>query len=194
MYYGIYKSLRNSAWQCLLDFNITSLPVDVLKIARDLNIHVVKNSSVDDLEENERGKSYCNEGDWIIVYDDTCDVSLARFTLAHELGHILLGHDLICSDYPNTSEFSKKPLSEEQADAFALRLLCPACVIDALDVASGEDIVGFCKVPLNSANLRFKRLAELRKRNKFLSDPLERQVFENFKPFLSLHACYKEKS
>ena len=48
MYYGLYKGIRNSAWKCLEDFKIDSLPVDVLKITRAAGIRVIKNSAVID--------------------------------------------------------------------------------------------------------------------------------------------------
>ena len=74
MYYGLYKNLRNAAWKCLSDFEIDTLPVDVLKITRAAGIRVIKNSAVNDLLPGERGKAYYNGINWFIIYDDTQSV------------------------------------------------------------------------------------------------------------------------
>ncbi len=58
----------------------------------------------------------------IILYDDGVNnVGRRNWTIAHELGHILLGH----------SDVSK--MNEREADAFAAELLMPEAVIRFLD-------------------------------------------------------------
>ena len=156
MYYGLYKGIRNSAWQCLTDFKIDSLPVDVLKITRAAGIRVIKNSDVHDLLPGERGKAYYNGVNWFIIYDNTQSTELSRFTIAHELCHIFLGHALTYAQYSNVQEFGIKPKAEEQADAFAIRLLCPSAVIMALDIQDAESIAKYCRVPLSHAKIAQK--------------------------------------
>ena len=58
MYYKIYKDIRNAAWQCLLDFEIDTLPVDVLKIAKVAGIRVIKNSVVKILKDEEKARQW----------------------------------------------------------------------------------------------------------------------------------------
>ena len=123
MYYGLFKDIRESAWKCLLEFEIEALPVDILKITRKVGISVVKNSSVGDLMPNEYAKSYFNGHRWIVIYDDTKPVDVCRFAIAHELGHFFLGHDLTHTRYANIKEFGARPKAEQQADMFALRTL-----------------------------------------------------------------------
>ena len=185
MYYAIYKDVRDSAWECLLNFHINKLPVDVLAIARDADIHVIRNSLVNKLYGHEFGKALTDGLDWIIIYDDTQPVSTCRFTLAHELGHIFLGHHLKYAKYAGTQEFVGKPKSEQQADMFALRLLCPACILHALSLTTAEEIATVCKIPLNMAALRAERMRELNKRGKFLTSPLEKSVYKNFQTYLA---------
>ncbi|MBR2387885.1 MAG: ImmA/IrrE family metallo-endopeptidase [Clostridia bacterium] len=186
MYYGIYKNIRESAWKCLSEFNISSLPVDILKIARQVGIHVKKNSDVHDLMPGELGKSYFNGYVWFIIYDDSQPVDVCRFTIAHELGHFFLGHDLTYSKYSEIRGFSQKAKEEEQADAFALRLLTPACVLKELDLHTPEEIAKYCNVPLSCATERSKRMKTLYKRNMFFTSQLETEVYENFKPYVRL--------
>lgn len=185
MYYAIYKGIRNSAWQCLIDFGIDRFPVDILKIARTAGVKIVKNSLVDDLDPSEYGKSYYDGTKWIIIYDDTNDIVTSRFTIAHELGHIFLGHAMTHAKYCNIREFGKKPRSEQQADMFAIRLLCPACVLKDMNISSAKDLASICRIPLPWAEIRYSRLKELNKRNKYFTDPLEIEVYNKFTGILS---------
>ena len=184
MYYAIYRDIRDSAWKCLLNFRVNSLPVNVLAIARTANIHVIRNSLVNKLVEEEKGKALTDGRDWIIVYDDTQPTDVCRFAIAHELGHIFLGHDLKYAKYAGMQEFVEKQKAEQQADAFALRLLCPACVLRTLDLTTAEEIAADCKIPLDVAKLRADRMRELTKRNKFFTSPLEKEVYQKFENYL----------
>lgn len=180
MYYAIYQNVRNSAWQCLLDFQINSLPVDILKIATEANIHVIKNSLIHDLLPGERGKAYFNGWKWIIIYDDLQPTVVSRFTLAHELGHIFLGHHLAYIKYSEIQEFQNAGKAEKQANAFAQRLLCPACVLWGLNLHTADEIAQHCRVPLDIAQARAQQMKVLYEREKFLTNPMEKAVYNNF--------------
>ena len=97
----------------------------------------------------------------------------------HELGHILLGHlgeyDLVNRE-PQPGD---NPI-EQAANVFASRLLAPACVLWALNVRTPEEIADICQISHQSASFRAERMAELYKRGKFLTSPLERKVYEQF--------------
>ncbi len=65
----------------------------------------------------------------LVLYDDSITNEGRRnWTIAHELGHVLLGH----------TELNK--LTEREADAFAAELLMPESVIRYLDRLEGEPI------------------------------------------------------
>lgn len=184
MYYGAYKNIRESAWQCLLDFKVDSLPVDVRNIAAQAGIKVVSNSTLDVLKPEERGRSYFDGELWVIIYNDKMSVERSRYTLAHEIGHIFLGHDLKHSEMANVKKFSSKPRLEIEADTFALRLLCPACVIHSLELQSAQEIAEYCKIELPYAEQRFSRMKVLNKRNKFLTSETEQQIYQNFLEYI----------
>ena len=185
MYYKIYTDIRDAAWQCLIDNNIDSLPVDVLKIAQQSNIDVKKNSRIKILLPDEYAKAFYNGEKWIIVYNDRNDVPVSRFAIAHELGHILLGHVKTYAKYATIEDLGIKPKAEKQADMFALRLLCPACIVAALDLHTPEEISAFCRVPTHWAQKRSDRMKELYKKNKFFSNNLEIEIRKNFNIYLS---------
>lgn len=185
MYYKIYTDIRDAAWQCLLDNNIDSLPVDVLKIASQSNIDVKKNSNLKILLPDEYAKALNNGDKWIIVYNDLNDVVDSRFAIAHELGHILLGHVKTYAKYATIEDIGIKPKAENQADMFALRLLCPACILMELDLHTPEEISAVCRVPTHWAQKRSDRMKELYKKNKFFTNNLEIEIHKNFNIYLS---------
>ena len=65
--YGRYKNARNSAWQVLIDYNITYLPVKVSQIAKKANIKILKNSKYNILTKNQIGLSFKHADKWYIV-------------------------------------------------------------------------------------------------------------------------------
>lgn len=183
MYYGVYKNARDGAWQCLLDYRIGTLPVPLNRIARNVGIKLVANSAVNLLNPNERGYAENVKGKWYIVYNDDDTVPAIRFTIAHELGHIFLGHDFD-KGYTRTKRFAIKPQTESEADVFASRLLCPAVVLWGLNLHTTDEIAAACNVSQATARIRADRMRELYQRGKFLTSSLERAVYAQFEEFI----------
>lgn len=182
MLYGKYKNVRNSAWQSLIDFNVHKLPVSVNDIAGQLGVKVIKNSKIHKLKNKQRGLTIYDTQNWYIVFDDTEPVPVCRFTVAHELGHILLGHMMTQAVKYRTFAFRDE--TEQSADMFAIRLLAPACVLWGLNLHTAEDIARVCNISYTAAKYRAERMQLLYARNKFLTSPLEIKVYEQFKEFV----------
>lgn len=182
--YGIYQNIRDSAWRCLIDFKIDRLPIDVLKIATAANVRVIQNSKIDLLRPQDYGRCYYDGEYWYIVYDDRASIERSRFTVAHELGHIFLGHHMQYAKYSHIQEIKRMPVAEKQANSFATRLLCPACVLWKLNINTAEDLSAICKVDISVAQERMKRLKELYSRNRFFTSPLEKEVFLGFDDYI----------
>lgn len=181
--YGVYKKARNASWQALIDNKVESLPVDIVQIVRNNGIRLLKNSRTDELRSGEAGISIFDGTQWYIVYDDLLPIGRKRFTVAHELGHIVLGHPLIAGFHARTTGDSVTQ-TESEANIFASRFLAPACVLWGLNVHTAADISRICEISLEAAGIRAKRMEELYKRNMFLTSPLERQVYSQFKAFV----------
>ena len=109
-----------------------------------------------------------------------------RFTCAHELGHIILGHvgcyDLVCRE----PEPGDNPI-EHAANVFASRLLAPACVLWGCGVQSAEDIERLCDISHAASEFRWARMQELYRRQRFLTSPLERLVYAQFEDYIKGH-------
>lgn len=180
-YYGIYQTSRNASWQFLIDNNINKLPVSLGVVCKNLHYKILEDSKIHYLQANQRGISFCKDNIWYIVLQDKLNPPTQRYTLAHELGHIFLGHPLIDGKYGRTFANNQE---EYQAERFAIDILAPACVLWGLDLHSAEDIARVCNISITSAQKRARRMEELYRRNMFLSHPLERQVYQQFKKFI----------
>jgi Zn-dependent peptidase ImmA (M78 family) len=184
MKYEEYKNSRDAAWKILRDQNISSLPVPVVKICRNLGIVVKFNDELSDKINS--GQCTIIDGQPFIFIAPDCPPQRRRFTIAHELGHILLGH-VGQSDLINREPSPMDSPIEQAANVFASRLLAPVCVLWGCGVQTAEEISKLCDISKTAAEYRFKRYQVLLKRDRFLSSPLERQVFDNFRPFIQEH-------
>lgn len=181
MNYGQYKNARNASWQCLIDYKVNSLPVKVSQIAKRADITLLRNSAVNLLSENESGITLVQDDKLYIIYANEQSPQRCRFTIAHELGHIFLGH-LFKSD---GNGFLKTDEAEHSANVFARDLLAPACVLHELQALTAAAISDLCDISLEAATYRAERIAELERRNAFYLHPLERQVKEQFTNFIN---------
>ncbi len=181
--YGVYKNIRDASWRCLVDYKVDRLPVNLNSIARTADIRILKNSTVGELSPNESGISLYINGKWYIIYDDENLPARSRFTIAHELGHIFLGHKLKRGYHARTFD-TRRPPVEREADSFAARLLAPACVLWGLNLHTPEEISAVCGISLAAAKIRSERMSVLYDRNKFLTNPLERAVYDSFSEYI----------
>lgn len=183
MDYGKYKNARNASWQCILDYNIKTLPVMVTNIIKQSNnIRLFKNSDVNELEDGESGKTIYRKNIFEIIYKDTEPSSRCRFTIAHELGHIFLGHLLINKVAYRT--FKVNDSNESEANVFARDLLAPACVLHELDITKAIDISKLCNISYEAATYREERMKQLEMRNAWYLHPLEQKVRDQFDDFI----------
>lgn len=177
--YRRYKTSRDLAWRILLNEGVTELPVKITALCKQMGIRVSHFDPSDDSD----GYSTIFLGMPRIFVSRNCTPERQRFTIAHELGHILLGHvgeyDLVNRE-PDPGD---NPI-EHEANVFASRLLAPACVLWALDAYTPEDIASLCRISKQSACFRAERMAILKERGKFLSSPLERKLYEQFSDYI----------
>lgn len=199
MQYQNYQKSRDLVWRVLIKQNISSLPVKVGDICKAMHIRVISygtgrehinNFDIYARPESNDGFTYQNT----IFYNEQCTVARQRFTVAHELGHILLhnGNGL----YNREPQVKDNPI-EQEANVFASRLLAPACVLWGLGVTNAEQIAELCNISMQSAKFRMERLNKLYGREKefrqkygrscFLLSPAERAVYEQFREYISEH-------
>ena len=209
MNYTCYKNARTAAWQALLDCGITELPVSVTEICQKNNIllssyekskDIIRAANLTENMEQNDGFSLHLGDCYFIFYDGSRINTRCRFTVAHELGHILLGHfedprQKTPYTVLNRDPSEKDSSLEREANVFASRLLAPACVLWALGVTTAEEIIDLCGISWPSADFRLQRLNLLYDRDRemtrtkgrgcFLRAPLEKEVYKQFSPFIA---------
>lgn len=195
MNYKVYQQVRNASWQILIDCEVKELPVSLNEICRQLGVRVFSYADAAKIIQNKQlagivaktdGLSFYNGDTPVILFDQTLSLNRNRFTIAHELGHIILGHvkrgqATIRNREPSPDD---NPY-EAAANQFAVRLLAPACVLWGLDLHTPDEISTACGISLASAKFRAERMEVLYKRGKFLTSPLERQLYGQFRDFIA---------
>lgn len=189
--YEHYKKARDMSWKVLLECGINSLPVDLWKIAEhfDLRMHTYSKSDLirflkEDVSQGDGFITYIGGKKEIFVNDKIESKPRRRFTVAHELGHGILNHDISKVHFRNSEIDSQTDMQELQANVFARDILMPATVLAALDIHTPEEIMKLCDVSRRSAEIRAERMEELYRRNMFNRHPEERKVRELFDDFI----------
>lgn len=202
----LYEHSRNSAWQFLVRVGARQFPVKLAPICNSLHIRLRSYQTTSNLLERmglsklmteTEGFIYYANREYTIFYDASRPVLEQRVTLAHELGHIALGHiEQGAFMLENRMSMEENPLDEEAADAFAARLLAPACVLHFARITTAEQIEQTCQITSEFAQYRAQRLANLEERNAalleeqsngyFFRNKLEEDVYRQFKDYIKL--------
>ena len=125
------------------------MPIDPWKVAEALpNVHICKWTVLRDNCGNSDPLFIDKEGadaktqhlrghtDYLVVYDNRVEnYQRVRWTIAHEIGHIVLGHlvsfdsTALCRRTLTETEYK---VLEREADTFAVNLLAPMTIINRL--------------------------------------------------------------
>lgn len=209
MTYKDYQKSRDLVWKIILDMGFAELPIRVSEICKKLNISLLTyrggKKIIDRYQLQKKAKqtdgfTLCANGRYIILYNEQCSDQRNRFTIAHELGHILLKH--ITTDGVHITTINREPSprddpEEQQANVFAARLLAPACVLWGMHVSSAPQIAEVCQISETAATFRMNRLQLLYDREKrffaergkscFCLSPLEQKVYKQFHQYIYSH-------
>lgn len=194
-----YKNSRDAAWQILIKNKVSSLPVSVEKICKAEKIKLFTYAEGEriirklKLYENSIGNDAFSINR-VVFYDDTKPKTRQRFSVAHEIGHIIL-HSPSEATVLNREICSNDSPLEQEANIFASRILAPLSILHFLNVSTAEEISEICNISFVAAEIRYQRLCEIRNRDLemkktkgygcFLLSPLERAVYNNFKAYIS---------
>lgn len=123
-----YKYARDMAKKILRQHKINTVPTDLQVICEKLGLEYVELDDPDELD----GAVLEMDGMRVAMLNKAKPFVRARFTLAHELGHIFLNHDKrefcdaeVAREYGEDVPENQKPAKEREADAFASELLIP---------------------------------------------------------------------
>lgn len=196
----MFGSVNAITWNVLLDCGITELPVRVSLICKKMGVHLCSYGQGYKLIRHFRLGAHTHDSDGflfrmggvpVIFYNQSRPVGRQRFTVAHELGHLVLGHK---GPLINREPSSKDNPVEREANVFAANLLAPACVLRGLGVHSAFGVAEACGISGPAATFRMEQLQRLydrdaaylrdRGRSYFFQSPLEWKLYCQFEPFI----------
>lgn len=186
-----------TSWDILKKAGINSLPTDINIFINTLNIEIITyqeyslflNKSVSEiikLQDND-GFTILNDNTYYIFYNDNIsNLQRKRWTIMHEVSHILLGH--ITPGRPLKRSIIKDRLDIE-ADNLTARILAPSCILLLCGVKSATEVSRLCDISLEAGEHRYKHLLELYKKSKFFTNKKEIDIVEQFLPFIAKYIC-----
>lgn len=196
MSYCNYKNARDAAWKTLIECGISSLPVRPSEICRHYNWvladYIYGKRSIELLglsELREKTDGFCavTENHVYIFYDSSLTVGRQRFTVAHEIGHLILGHvGPGTATVENREPTGAEREEELQANQFAARLLAPACVLHEIGATEPEEIQKMCGISKQAAKIRAERMQELERRGRYYTSNLECRVVRQFESYIAI--------
>lgn len=178
-----YYFISHTTRDFILKNKICSLPINLNNIIHQNKWKVIKYSKLkclDIYEYNQLMKlnlgfsELTQKKEYFIFYNDDQPIEVQRFTIAHEIGHIIFNH------FNSPSENR-----EQEANMFAARLLMPMCVLHECKIENELELMELCNVSSISAHYRFERLQLLNNRNKFYTDKNEIEVIKAFEKFVN---------
>ena len=195
-----YKHIKNIVNDIYIKLNINQFPINIIEIISTFdNIKIVsyhqfmidhnltKEETFDLLSSDEGCTDYFKPKDrYIIYYNDLGDKSETRirWTLTHELGHILCGH--YCE---NTKLFSENlteaeyKFKESEANHFTGLLLSNPIILDKLKIRSSSDIEIYCALSFQASKYRYDNYKKWCK-YKIMSSS-DRCILRNFQNYLN---------
>jgi len=146
----------------LLDQGVSALPINPDAAARQSGWEVLCYASFAARIRKDVAHlkaAYANDGfvfwsektqSYVLCYDDSVPMNEIRWTLTHEIGHIVLSHVS-----PSCPILARNGIGnvfyEMEADNFALRVLCPACILQECGVDTLDGIAQMCGIPCSRA-------------------------------------------
>ncbi len=180
-----------TALSILQNYQIQELPFNPMAVARQMNVRVITYESFSKrfgLSQASIVQRYHKDGftvtkanRYIVAYNqEITSVERQRWTITHELCHILLGHF--------TEEGQAESLSiknEREADCLTAQLLAPLPVLHFCSVTSSREISRLCGISLQAAANRLEELSRARRCLNVLRTCEDQELIAHFMEFIN---------
>lgn len=146
----VYNKIKGLASSLYLKYSVCEIPIDVFSVAKKEGYTLFAFSDLDyqgqavlhsfGLDGTSLYDTKTNK--YHIYYDDSACIERQRFTIMHEIGHILLGHK------------EESDLANIMANYFAAYALAPSPLISKFGIEDYVEISNIFKVSIDCAQLR----------------------------------------
>jgi hypothetical protein len=104
-------------------------------------------------------KTFLKDGFYITIYNEKLHPKRIRWTIGHEIGHILLGHFNFEKTYANIGlSGEEREVLEDEANIFCAELMSPFCILKELKATSVQKICDITDLSRFAATNRQKSL------------------------------------
>jgi len=158
-----HRRIENVALRVLEDFKIDRPVVDVVKIANGLGVEVKEVHMPKGYEEV---AGFYEKASKVIYVEENDPPQRKLFSIAHELGHIFLGHQQATVLYRIIKEDQLYSGLEQEANSFAAHLLMPVHMLryymDRYDLGKSDyaKLATIFGVPASSMKYTLERLSD----------------------------------
>lgn len=180
---GRYEEIKNTVADLIERLVIITFPLDIFDICRQLGIKLVRYS---DIPISQRSTLKLGSEDalhvlwelskgvfeYTIYYNDDLPAQRTRFSLVHEIAHIILGH------------LEHSDLAESEANFFAAYLLAPPPLIDYLKISDYTELAVKFNLSYTCAFNSMQRYIKWKSYGSNVIKPYERKIIEAFKTIL----------
>lgn len=164
----------------ILSNNIRRLPIDVVDIAKNNNWFLIPFSKApsfiynkfSELLYTDWGFTLQQDRQYYIFYNDNIKLEIQRFTIAHEIGHIVLKHF-------KDEDFCVK---EKDANIFASCLLMPKSIIKECNVNTIYGVSALCGVSYSAASYKFTKISPLMEQK---NSEIEMRIVKQFDTYIA---------
>lgn len=167
-----YSLINNKVLETFIRGNIKSFPFDCEYLIDELGYKIHKYSEISEIKLNhcllvsdESLRLFDN-----IYYNDSMPIKRIRFSLAHELGHIILDH----GDYLD-------PLKESEANYFASNFLAPRMAIHYAKCKNQNDVAKIFHISQEAAQYAFDDYRRWHRRiTIYKMNALDKAMYQHF--------------
>lgn len=157
----IYRSMPELKFP--IDLNIVASLLPNCRLMSYQKLATATETSIEDIISVCQSKSGCTHYDavnkrYLILFNQAENTGRKRWTVGHEIGHIMCGHHVL-SAYDQLSENNiLKNVNAEfelEADYFAATLLAPFPLYKVLGIRSATDVQSTFNISFQAADYRF---------------------------------------
>ena len=159
-----YEDIKKDIIKMYVETGINTFPIDVYCLCDRLG-YICKSYSSLGKKKSERlivyeedGFHRFEDGKVVIYYNDAKQEGRIRFTIMHEIGHIIRKH------------FEYSPLAENEADWFAAYALCPPPIVGLHEVLDFTELINMFNLTSDCAYNSMNRYISWKRRSAKLTD------------------------